>query len=894
MGAGASTKLADAPDPVPKDVAERTLGVTLDAAEWAARADADGRVSQARLLAESDKVARADEFFRDLGEFFRFRKDIDALWASQDGREALEAVEAVDKVKVDHRYEAIGQQVAPRTRAPVDSVAELYEAAEMARPAFEVVLRRCAGAGVLKVAPLKGQVRALEKARFDYAERPSPLSWLSDVVRGTIVCENASDAVAAYEALRATPGVQIVKLSNRYARPTPAGFRDLNVKFRLDPRAAAGNALGGSLSADAVDHVCECQVRIAGLDAFAAARDSHRFYEFFRHYFRGDWTQVEQQAATMRGLLEQGSSGGIRDAVRSLLADADTPPETLDALAGLCGDRLGLMEPAQQLYGRLAEDLATQHRSRKHTTVGVALAKQGFARQAVGAHGAAVDAFRQALAALSAAPLVYVDCAARGLGESLVGLGDYDGAEQTYEKALKTLKLLRHEAQSGLVLRARAALRSRRGHHDDALKDVAAAEASFAATAGPSSPEAVGCRVARAWVLLKYAEAERDAEHGEPAAAKFAEAADLADAASAELHRLVGLNSPAYGDAALVLARFRRLARERPVCERRPPSQAKVRLALGEGSPARAAAEAAVNALRRDHDVALARATHADALELLGKSGDAETERRRALDGLRGDADAPCGTLVTILLKEAAALEKRGDAAAAVAVASEAADVAARSTREPVRLVKALALRARLEDSLGRSDAAAATLEDALAAGVAFLGKPPAGGETLDERFGVAGSMLKRPPAEASLVGNLFYERGLLADQDRDYRRAVFFYDNALLLLARGRGEHAPFVMRLAKEVEVIRKKAPKKGKAAAMASSKSVPNLDKGGQRHSLGANAASTTQLHRHASARHTVAVNHEDDGAHPPHPPHGRRPSAPHEVPSYMRGKSLTRGH
>ena len=472
------------------------------------------------------------------------------------------------------------------------------------------------------------QVRALEKARFDYAERPSPLSWLSDVVRGTIVCERASDAVAAYETLKATPGVEIVKLSNRYARPTPAGFRDLNVKFRLDPRAAAGTALGGSLSGDAVAHVCECQVRIAGLDDFAASRDSHRFYEFFRHYFRGDWTQVEQQAATMRGLLEQGSSGGIRDAVRSLLADADTPPETLDALAGLCGDRLGLMEPAQQLYGRLAEDLAARHRSRKHAAVGVALAKLGFARQAVGAHGAAVESFRQALAALSSAPLVYVDCAARGLGESLVGLGDYDGAEQTYEKALKTLKLLRHEAQSGLVLRARAALRSRRGHHDDALKDVAAAEASFAATAGPSSPEAVGCRVARAWVLLKYAEAERDAEHGEPAAAKFAEAADLADAASAELHRLVGLNSPAYGDAALVLARFRRLSRERPVCERRPPSQAKVRLALGEGSPARAAAEAAVNALRRDHDVALARATHASRRAFGNRLGNQACKRR--------------------------------------------------------------------------------------------------------------------------------------------------------------------------------------------------------------------------------------------------------------------------
>ena len=115
----------------------------------------------------------------------------------------------------------------------------------------------------------------------------------------------------------------------------------------------------------------------------------------------------------------------------------------------------------------------------------------------------------------------------------------------------------------------------------------------------------------------------------------------FADAASAELHRLVGLNSPAYGDAALVLARFRRLSRvrERPVCERRPPSQAKVRLALGEGSPARAAAEAAVNALRRDHDVALARATHADALELL-----ASPATRRRSGGGRWTASAATRT----------------------------------------------------------------------------------------------------------------------------------------------------------------------------------------------------------------------------------------------------------
>ena len=140
MGAASSIALKDAPDPVPRAFAEKELGMALgerEASEWALYADGEDRVSKATLLAVSNKYARAETFFATLGEFFRHRRDIDALWATLEGRAALEAVEPLDRVKVEHRYEAVGQQVAPRSGAAVDRLSELYESADYARPAFD-------------------------------------------------------------------------------------------------------------------------------------------------------------------------------------------------------------------------------------------------------------------------------------------------------------------------------------------------------------------------------------------------------------------------------------------------------------------------------------------------------------------------------------------------------------------------------------------------------------------------------------------------------------------------------------------------------------------------------------------------------------------------------------
>ena len=99
----------------------------------------------------------------------------------------------------------------------------------------------------LKLAPLKGVARAQEKARFDYGDRPHPISWVCDIVRGCLIVETPQAARVAFDALSNHDGVDIVKSSNRFKFPTPAGFRDVNVKMRLDPQKVAGSALGSAL-----------------------------------------------------------------------------------------------------------------------------------------------------------------------------------------------------------------------------------------------------------------------------------------------------------------------------------------------------------------------------------------------------------------------------------------------------------------------------------------------------------------------------------------------------------------------------------------------------------------------------------------------------------------------
>ena len=280
----------------------------------------------------------------------------------------------------------------------------------------------------------------------------------------------------------------------------------------------------------------------------------------------------------------------------------------------------------------------------------------------------------------------------------------------------------------------------------------------------------------------------------------------------------------------------------------------------------------------RDVDVALARAVLGEALEGLGRLGDATRERATALGALRSaKGHAPAGPLVHVLLLDAKAWEKRGDATHGLSVATEAADVAVAASKKDACFLVVEALRrvASLQDSLGKGDEAAATLERALAGAVVLLGKPELRGgdddagkkRTLDERFGVQGTMLKRPPAECNAVGDLFFARALIAEESKDRRRALFYYENALLLLKQARGD-SPFIARLTADVAKLR--------ADVDAAASKVQKLRR------------------RNSPDRAASAVK---PAAHPPKPP--VRHSAPAQpkpamkhTPSYLQEKTLLR--
>jgi hypothetical protein len=86
---------------------------------------------------------------------------------------------------------------------------------------LEGVASSCNGAGAvrIKLAPLKGRSRALEKARDDYSHRlPGPaFSYLYDVVRASVVCGSEDAVLAVVDALRTGPrGAEVLRIKNRW------------------------------------------------------------------------------------------------------------------------------------------------------------------------------------------------------------------------------------------------------------------------------------------------------------------------------------------------------------------------------------------------------------------------------------------------------------------------------------------------------------------------------------------------------------------------------------------------------------------------------------------------------------------------------------------------------
>mgnify|MGYP002779616401 CR=1 FL=1 len=114
--------------------------------------------------------------------------------------------------------------------------------------------------GFVFIAPLKGEKRAREKVAADYN---GDWSELRDVVRGTISVRSMADVHNAIAAVEAA-GLKLAKRpKDRFAKPTPAGYRDLLTIVRLP---------NGMLA--------ELQFHIKAMTA--AKADGHEHYEVER------------------------------------------------------------------------------------------------------------------------------------------------------------------------------------------------------------------------------------------------------------------------------------------------------------------------------------------------------------------------------------------------------------------------------------------------------------------------------------------------------------------------------------------------------------------------------------------------------------------------------------
>ena len=110
---------------------------------------------------------------------------------------------------------------------PVESLDQLYAAAEACEPNFTVFVNQlasAAGSGVVAKHPpmgLKGRERALKKAQDDYS---GDIGRLFDIVRATLVCATAAEATALLDSVRVDDRVAVLKFKNRFANPTVHPF----------------------------------------------------------------------------------------------------------------------------------------------------------------------------------------------------------------------------------------------------------------------------------------------------------------------------------------------------------------------------------------------------------------------------------------------------------------------------------------------------------------------------------------------------------------------------------------------------------------------------------------------------------------------------------------------
>ena len=380
-------------------------------------------------------TTKNDEVFLKLRQFLDCKQAITQTWAAISSGQ-LELIPTRDTVQNPDESWNFALRQQNLAGVSVESIQELYEAAETASPVFAQLIEKVVIAAGLPVdcihmAPLKGIVRATEKAKDDYNEREPGHGerWLFDIVRGAALCETEEQLTRLMEALRSQPEIDIVRLKNRFASPTPSGFRDFNLNIRVPIN-------------ERVFHICELQVHCAAIKKMDEVKLSHKIYEYFRTYFRGEAKSVDERLKVLEQVAGSlGSAAGVTSSsleaiVESALASSNLEElENVSALLDLLFEyehniRIcrQIVIVAEEYLG--PEDSFTLDRAR---ILGTLLADIGEMAEARALHERTMWSYEKTLGPEHPGTLAVVNC----LAIVLQSLGESTEARALFERVLR-------------------------------------------------------------------------------------------------------------------------------------------------------------------------------------------------------------------------------------------------------------------------------------------------------------------------------------------------------------------------------------------------------------------------------------------------------------------------
>ncbi|CAH0369639.1 unnamed protein product [Pelagomonas calceolata] len=165
--------------------------------------------------------------------------------------EAMRGVSGLDKL------EAYKERRDPNLKQDVGDFEALYTQAAVAQNILVESLKKLRDD--VKDPGVKGRPRSLEKLANDYG---GDARYLKDLSRATILCENPDELLDVLNRLTSV-GLEIAQVKNKFASPTPMGYRDfnLNIRVRLD---------------DGSTHIAEFQLNLKSIaDAKHIAHDQY-------------------------------------------------------------------------------------------------------------------------------------------------------------------------------------------------------------------------------------------------------------------------------------------------------------------------------------------------------------------------------------------------------------------------------------------------------------------------------------------------------------------------------------------------------------------------------------------------------------------------------------------